>query len=170
MADANIYTTPLDEITGRAHHEGFGARRKSLGRVVGARRLGLSLFEVPPGEAAYPYHFHLGEEELLVVLDGDGSIRTPSGWRRLARGEVLSFLPGEAGGHQLVADGSAPLRFLAFSTNGAPDLVVYPDSGKLGACERAGDGSGGVWEFYRREDAVPYWHDEAAPSGPARFA
>jgi len=164
MPDANIYTTPLDEITGREHRDGFGARRKSLGRVAGARRLGLGLFEVPAGEAAYPYHFHLGEEELLVVLEGTGRIRTPAGWRELVRGEVIALLPGEAGAHQLVAGGDAPLRFLAISTNGAPDLCVYPDSGKLGAFERLGDGGGGVWEFYRREDAVPYWHGEEPPA------
>ena len=162
---ASIDSHEHDETPGKADRAGFGSRRSYVGRKAGARRLGASLWEVPAGEAAYPYHFHLGEEELLVVLSGPGQLRTPAGWRTLAQGEVVSFLPGEDGAHQVVA-GEAPLRFLAISTNGAPDLVVYPDSGKLGAFERRPDG-GGVWELYRRGDRVDYWDGEEPPAPPA---
>jgi hypothetical protein len=57
-------------------------------RQAGAQRLGLSLWELLPGEAAYPYHFHLVDEELVVVLEGRPSLRTPDGWRDLERGET----------------------------------------------------------------------------------
>jgi uncharacterized cupin superfamily protein len=79
---------------------------------------------------------------------------------------VLSFLPGEEGAHQLVADPGSTLRFLAISTTGTPDIVHYPDSGKLGVYERA-LGGGGLRELFRREDAVDYWTDEHPPSSPA---
>src|SRR4029077_9669785 len=49
-------------------HEGFRALRARVARQAGSERLGLSLWEVPPGEAAYPYHFHYTEEELVIVL------------------------------------------------------------------------------------------------------
>ena len=68
----------------------------------GYREAGLSLFEVPPGEAAYPYHWQLAEEELIVILAGIPSLRTPDGWRDVEPGEVLAFQVGERGGHQLV--------------------------------------------------------------------
>jgi len=122
----------------------------------------MSLWEVPPGEAAYPYHYHLGDEELLVVLEGSGRMRTPSGWRDVAEGDVFSFLPGEDGAHQLVAAEDATLRFLAISTSGSADLTFYPDSGKLGASIRR---PGGFRELYRRSDAVDYWLDEHPPPG-----
>lgn len=154
----------FDEQPGKADHPGFEARRRFVGRHLRAERLGASLWEVAPGAYAYPYHYHLADEELIVVLGGDGELRTPSGWRPLVAGEVVSFLPGERGAHQLRATGSAPLRFLAVSTSGAPDIVIYPDSGKLGAFERRPDG-GGVWELYRRRDAVGYWEDEPPVSG-----
>ena len=96
----------------------------------------MSLWELPPSEAAYPYHYHLAEEELLVVLDGRPSMRTPDGWRDLLEGEVVPFLRGEQGAHQLLNRTEETVRFLAFSTNGEPDIVLYPDSGKLGAFER----------------------------------
>ncbi|HTI32775.1 MAG TPA: hypothetical protein VL422_03800 [Miltoncostaea sp.] len=79
--------------------DGFRARRARIGRRLGTERLGVSLWEVPPGEAAYPYHLHLAEEELIVVLEGSPSLRTPDGWRRLERGDLedaVGYWDGEA--------------------------------------------------------------------------
>jgi uncharacterized cupin superfamily protein len=144
-------------------HPGFRARRARLGRQAGAERLGASLWELPPGEAAYPYHFHLGEEELVIVLEGEPSLRWSDGWRELRAGEVVSFPRGELGGHQLVNRTEKTIRFLAISTNGDPDLVIYPDSGKLGAAERQPEG-GGVSAWFRIADAVDYYDDERPPA------
>ena len=146
-------------------HPGFRARRARLSRQAGSERLGLSLWELPPGEAAYPYHFHLTEEELLVVLDGTPSLRTPSGWRELAAGEIVAFPRGETGAHQLLNRGERTVRFLSFSTSGEPDVVLYPDSGKLGAFERLAQG-GGLREMFRLADAVDYHDGEKPPPQP----
>jgi uncharacterized cupin superfamily protein len=143
-------------------HPGFRALRSRIGRHAGSRQLGASLWEVPPGEAAYPYHYHLGEEELIVILEGRPSLRTPEGWREVAEGELLSFPRGEEGGHQLVNRSDRVVRFLAVSTQGDPDLVVYPDSGKLGTFERRPQG-GGMHALYRMADAVDYYDGEQPP-------
>ena len=159
MSDPNIKRPDFDEPR---EHEGFNVRRARISRQAGARDLGLSLWELPPGQAAYPYHFHLVEEELVIVLDGRPSLRTPGGWRELEEGDVVSFLVGEEGAHQLVNRTDETVRFLAFSPNGTPDICIYPDSGKLAAYERRPDG-GGLRELYRRSDAVDYWEGEEAP-------
>ena len=142
--------------------EGFRVRRAGIGQQAGAVELGASLWEVPPGEAAYPYHFHLGEEELLVVLEGTPTLRDPAGERELAQGDVVAFLRGEEGGHQIINRSDGPVRFLALSTSGAPDVVVYPDSGKVGFAERR-RGGGGLREFHLRKNAVGYWEGESPP-------
>ncbi len=123
----------------------------------------MSLWELPAGETAYPYHHHLTEEELLVVLDGRPSLRTPDGWRELAEGEVVAFLRGEDGAHQLANRTQQTVRFLAISTSGEPDVVIYPDSGKLGAFERLPQG-GGLRAMFRMADTVDYHEGEQPPA------
>lgn len=157
MARPNLQRPEFEDIR---EQPGFECRRARLGRQAGADRLGLSLWEVPPGEAAYPYHWHLAEEELLVVLDGRPSLRTPAGWEELAPGDVVSFRVGEDGGHQVVNRTDEPVRFLAVSTQEV-EIVVYPDSDKLGAYGRGPDAR--LRLLFRRGDAVDYYEGETPP-------
>ena len=139
-------------------HPGYTCRRARLGRQAGSEKTGLSLWELPAGESAYPYHWHLAEEELIVVLSGRPSLRTAGGWRELEEGEVVAFPVGERGAHQITNRTDTTVRFLSFS-NQQPDIVVYPESGKIGAFERRPEG-GGLYKFFRDADAVGYWEGE----------
>jgi uncharacterized cupin superfamily protein len=154
-AKASIAAPVFDELR---EHPGFECRRARLGRQVGSEKLGLSLWELPPGQAAYPYHFHLAEEEIVIVLEGRPSLRDGDGWRELEEGEVVSFAVGEEGAHQIVNRGDQPIRFLAIS-NQQPDIVVRPDSDSLSV--RPEDG--GLSRHFRCEDAIGYFDAEEAP-------
>lgn len=145
--------------------DGFVAQRARLGRQLGTERIGLSQWLLPPGQVAYPYHFHLAEEEVLVLLTGTPALRTPTGWRRLAAGDVLRFEPGEAGAHQLVNDTDADVTFLAISTHGTPDVVIYPDEGKISPAQRLTD-SDGIKMYFKIDDQVDYWDGIAYPEVP----
>jgi uncharacterized cupin superfamily protein len=139
--------------------EGYRSRRARIGYELGTEMLGASLFEVPPGEAAYPYHYHYADEEMLIVLDGTPTLRTPDGERELEQGEVVAFPLGERGAHKIFNRGEETVRFLAISSSGRPDIVVYPDSGKIGVGERLPRG-GGLRTFFRRDDSVDYFDGE----------
>jgi uncharacterized cupin superfamily protein len=154
----NIHRPVFDEPR---EYEGFRSLRARIGRQVGTEKVGVSLFELPPGQAAYPYHWHLAEEELIVVLAGNPSLRTPEGWRDLEPGEVLAFRVGEQGAHQLINRTSETVRFLAFS-NQQPDIIIRPDSGTIGLAERRPEG-GGLRYHFRIDDAVGYIEGETAP-------
>jgi uncharacterized cupin superfamily protein len=158
VSTVSIHDPVFDEPRERA---GFQCRRARLGRQLGSEKLSMSLWDLPPGQAAYPFHFHLAEEEIVVVLQGRPSLRDAGGWRELEEGEVLSFLVGEAGAHQIVNRGEETVRFLAIS-NQQPDVVVRPDSNTLSVVERRPEG-GGLAEHFRREDAVGYYEGEVAP-------
>ena len=135
---------------------GFTARRAKVGFQGGAVKTGLSYWEVDPGEAAYPYHAHLTEEEIIVVMEGRPSLRTPDGWRVLEQGDVVVFPTGEKGAHQIVNKTDATVRFLSFSNSGDPEIVIQVDAGKVGAFERPADG-GGMKLWFREADAVEYF-------------
>jgi uncharacterized cupin superfamily protein len=141
---------------------GFHAKRARIGYELGAETVGVSLWELPPGEAAYPYHFHYSDEEVVIVLAGRPTLRTPQGTRQLEQGEAVRFPLGEEGAHQLFNPGEELVRFLAVSSHGRPDIVVYPDSNKVSASERLPEG-GGVHLFFDRDDAVDYWQGEEPP-------
>jgi uncharacterized cupin superfamily protein len=145
-------------------HAGFLRRRSFIGRDAGAERLGATLLELPPGRSATPYHWHCANEEMLIVVAGRPSLRTPAGWRELQPGEVVAFRRGEQGAHQVANFGDEPARFLFVSEMIGPEVAVYPDSGKIGAREAApGPGATGLWELHRSADAVDYWEGEKPP-------
>ena len=138
---------------------GFKCRRARIGYDLGTELIGCSLWELPSGEAAYPYHFHYADEELILVLRGRPTLRTPEGTRELVEGEAVGFPLGEEGAHQLRNDTDQNVTFVAISSSGRPDVVVYPDSNKIGVGERLPRG-GGLREFFPREGAVDYWDRE----------
>jgi uncharacterized cupin superfamily protein len=156
---ANVYDPAFEEDD---RPDGFGSRRARIGYELATELIGCSLWEVPPGEAAYPYHYHYSDEELLIVLSGSPTLRTPTGIRELDEGEVLRFPLGEEGAHQILNRTSETVSFLAISSHGRPDIVVYPDSDKLGVGERLPRG-GGLRASFRRSDSLDYWDGERAP-------
>ena len=159
MSAVNIRQPEFDEPR---KQPGFNCRRARIGRQAGSRKVGASLWELPAGQAAYPYHWHVAEEELLVVLDGTPSLRTPDGWRELDEGEVVSFPCGNEGAHQIVNRTEKTVHFLAIS-NQQPDIVVRPDSQTIGAFERRPKG-GGIYAHFRLDDAIDYFEGEERPA------
>jgi uncharacterized cupin superfamily protein len=158
---ANLFEPDFEESS---EQPGFSWKRAALARQAGGERLGASLFSLPPGEAAFPLHYHLGNEELLVVIDGAPSLRTTEGERVLDRGEVVSFPRGEAGTHQIVNRSDSEARVLLVSEMNAPEVVVRPESGKLSALGRPpGDRGEGIHRVFYERDEAPFWEGEEPP-------
>jgi uncharacterized cupin superfamily protein len=153
----NVYKPTFEE---GERPEGFRSRRARIGYELGTELIGCSLWELPAGEAAYPYHFHYADEELVIVLTGRPTLRTPEGIRELEEGEALRFPLGEEGAHQIINRSEEPVTFLAVSSHGRPDVVVYPDSDKIGVGERLPQG-GGLRAFFKRDDGVGYFEGES---------
>ena len=162
MSAANIFEPEFDAEQDRP---GFAWRRARIGRQAGAEHLGASVFELPPGQASFPFHYHRANEELLIVLAGRPTLRTSSGERELEPGEVVAFPVGEQGAHQLLNRGAEPVRFLIVSEMNAPEIVVYPDSGKIFARDTppGGEPVGDGGSFFS-SDAVDYFEGEPDPS------
>lgn len=163
MDAPNLFAADLDETM---EHEGFSLRGSSLGERAGTQRLGASLYELEPGATPYPYHWHVANEELLLLLTGTLELRAPDGVRRVEAGDVVAFPRGEGGAHGFRNPGDSPARYLMLSEMNYPELVVYPDSDKVGIRELTPRDEGdGMRLSFVRSTAVDYWHGEEA-AGP----
>jgi uncharacterized cupin superfamily protein len=163
---ANLFEPEFEEESGQP---GFGWRRARLGRQAGGERLGASLYELPPGQATFPYHAHFANEEMLIVIAGRPSLRSCDGWRELSPGDVVSFGVGRGGAHQIVNHSDEPVRLLLVSEMNAPEVSFYPDSNKILAGTRPPGGEEGdddIFETFDLGDATDYWQGETPPPEP----
>jgi uncharacterized cupin superfamily protein len=135
VADDNVFTDTWDP---GEDWSGGGALSKRLPR---GGVLGASVYELGPGNWLI-YHFHHGAEELLVVLKGTPTLRTPEGERVLDEGDVVFFPAGPDGAHALRNDTEEPARFVMVSDHPSPEVVEYPDLGQITAQARTGSQTG----------------------------
>jgi uncharacterized cupin superfamily protein len=161
---ANVFEPDFEAVEGPPGYVGRGAE---IGTQAGSQRLGASLYELPPANSVCPYHWHAANEELLIVLSGTPTLRTPDGERELAEGEVVAFPIGEQGAHKVTNNADAPARVLIVSEMNEPEIAVYPDSGKVMARQQApGSPATGVRAIFRFDDGVDYWDGEVEPGEP----
>lgn len=136
MADDNVFSDDWGEQG--EDWSGGGGRGKGLPR---GDDLGASVYELDPGDFVV-YHFHHRWEELLIVLRGRPTLRTPAGERVLEEGDVVHFPVGPDGAHALRNETDAPVRFVMVSTQGSPEVAEYPDLGQITAQARTGSQTG----------------------------
>lgn len=152
----------LADVTLEHHHHGdaFEARDGSVIDALGARLLGCSLTVVPPGKRAWPFHNHHVNEELFVILDGQGTLRVGAEEHPLRAGDVISSPPGgKETAHQIINTSDAELRYLSISTQLPFEIVEYPDSGKV--LVRAGEPASASFRYRGHLDgARDYWDGE----------
>jgi uncharacterized cupin superfamily protein len=149
----NLYRGETEAVETPA---GWHSRAAGVGERLGGSLLGMSVYDLAPGEKTWPYHFELAEEEWALVVAGEPTLRSPGGEQRLRPGDVVCFPPGPEGGHQLRNDTDAPVRVALLSGAGVQDadVCVYPETDKI---KVSGPG-------YRRRmrlgDEVDYWEGE----------
>jgi uncharacterized cupin superfamily protein len=130
----------------------FGGAGRLLGKGAGARTTGLNHVTLPPGGQGAAPHCHSEEEEIFVVLDGDGTLRL---WPRgggsenpdrfgghslrshpqieehpLRTGDVVSRPAGTGIAHALRA-GDRGITYLAYGTRAPGDMCFYPETGRV---------------------------------------
>jgi len=150
VSDVNLYDVETDAVPDRP--SGFEISRVRVGELVGSSALGLSVYDLPPGQSAFPYHYELGREEWLLVLTGRPTLRDPDGEYRLEPGDLVVFPEGEEGAHKVTNNGDEIARIAMISNKEEPSVAFYPDSGKVG-----------VWpagKLFRLADEVDYFDGE----------
>jgi uncharacterized cupin superfamily protein len=132
---------------------GYRLAYKRIGPLVGSSQLGLSVYELPPGNSVCPYHYEPGIEEWLLVLVGNPTLRTPEGEQTLVPWDVAFFAGDETGAHKVTNRTEETVRIAMWSTLPEVATTIYPDSNKIG-----------IWppgKLFVLDSAVPYFHGEA---------
>jgi uncharacterized cupin superfamily protein len=153
MKSFNLYGDEWDETRDR---EGWRIKEAFVGHRIGGGLIGASMSEVEPGSKLWPYHAHHANEEWVIVLRGEPTLRTPDGEHVLKEGDVVSFPRGKDGAHQIINPTDSPVRVLMLSSRVGPDIVDYIDTGKVYATDLAGE----PIMFSRPGPTVDYWEGE----------
>jgi uncharacterized cupin superfamily protein len=138
---------------------GYGEKLMHLGRRLGGELIGATMFEVEPGWRSL-YHVHHGNEELVLVVDGNPTVRTSGGERELKPGDAVLFKRGLEGAHSISNRSDQPARFVIFSSMVSPDVVELPEAGIVGAFAGGVPTSGRDAElelFVKRDSALGYF-------------
>ena len=149
---AGAYNLVDGPLRNERDKEGWRFRTTRVADEIGAERIGGSVYELAEGERSFPYHYHHGVEEWLIVLGGSPTVRTPDGKRTLQLGDVVCFASGSSGAHDVVGPG----RVRIFSMGSLPVFSVYPYSEKLVTRPAEDDDR----LMFRRNSAVDYWDGE----------
>ena len=154
METFNLFSGPTDDGPDGTEPEGYHCNAVRVGPKIGAAQLGMSVYELPAGQAICPYHFEWTDEEWLIVLEGEPLLRTPEGERTLAAGDVVCFPAGPDGAHHVRNAGEGTVRVAILSTKSPIGIAEYPDSDKVGVW--AGD----AYYMLRRSEHLDYWDGE----------
>lgn len=154
---SQIKHAKIEEIPARhkCEHEDYEYFRRRFIPFGEAKNTLVSVYEIPPGKSAYPYHFHHNNEETFYIISGSGVLKTPEGERVVSAGELVFFPTGEQGAHKLTnSSESENLVYLDFDVIHEVDITEYPDSGKIGIWGM------GINELYPRSANVDYYEGE----------
>jgi uncharacterized cupin superfamily protein len=132
----------------------YDTRCGSVSAGTAASKLGASVDVLAPGMLSCPYHFHHAQEELFIVIAGEGSLRVAGELLPIRAGDMIFIPAGPEYPHQIVNSSDAPLHYLSISTQERPEICEYPDSGKIGAYAR------GMRHVQKRDAVIDYWEGE----------
>lgn len=133
----------------------YESRIGALSDGTAARKLGCGVDTVPPGKQSCPYHFHHSQEEMFIILEGEGTLRVAGERLPVKAGDVIFIPCGPEYPHQLLNSSAAELKYLSISTQERPEVCEYPDSGKVGVFS----GQGPAF-IQRRAASLDYWEGE----------
>ena len=132
----------------------YDTRSARLSEGTAAKKLGASIDVLAPGKRSCPYHLHHAQEEMFIVLEGEGTLRVAGEHVPIRAGDVIHVPPGPEYPHHILNTSDKPLKYLSISTQDEPEICEYPDSGKYGAW------APGFGARQRREASIDYWDAE----------
>jgi uncharacterized cupin superfamily protein len=142
-------------------HEGlYTSRRAKFSAAIGARKLGYNLTELPPGKSQCPFHSHRAEEEMFLILEGEGELRYGDQRYPIRKHDVIACpTGGPETAHQIINTGATTMRYLSLSNLAEVEICEYPDSKKVGTYADP-PGAPALRGMFRAASEVDYYDGE----------
>jgi uncharacterized cupin superfamily protein len=138
----------------------YTSSRGQISGHIGARKLGYNLTVLPHGKVQCPFHCHHGEEEMFLIIEGEGELRFGDQRYPIRKHDVIACPSGGPEvAHQIINTGKTTMRYLALSTLSEVDACEYPDSRKVSIVTGQRDDSG-LRKMFRAETTVDYYDRE----------
>ena len=116
----------------------------------------VSIYEIPPQKANYPYHYHLRNEEVFYIISGNGILETPDGNKAITVGDIIVCPASEKGAHRIInTSHTEKLIYLDCDTLHSPEVVYYPNSDKVGIIINGESNT-----LFKRDTNVDYYQGE----------
>lgn len=111
----------------------FQARYRHLTRALMGDRyqIGVTIEELFPGSQSAPFHYHIFEEEHVLILEGELTLRLGDGRHAMKAGDYACFPAGEKAGHCLINESGAVCRYVLVGERNPNEICFYPDSNKV---------------------------------------
>jgi uncharacterized cupin superfamily protein len=139
----------------------YTSLRAQFSAGIGARKLGYNLTELPPGKSQCPFHAHRVEEEMFLILEGEGELRFGEQRYRIRKNDVIACPTGGRDvAHQIINTGSTTMRYLSLSNLAETDVCEYPDSNKVGVYADA-PRAAPLRKMFRADATVEYYDGES---------
>lgn len=116
----SIYPSPYAEMMA-------GRSSLRLGDAGGLTQFGVNLVILAPGARSSLRHWHLHEDEFVMVTEGECTMHLDAGPTVMRAGDCAAFPAGRADGHCFVNHTEAEARFLVVGTKAPREVATYSD-------------------------------------------
>jgi len=146
-------------VTGN-QREKYRSTYKDISENFDAKNLGFHLKIMEPKTFSCPYHWHSGEEELVIVLEGEATVRNNGEFRIIKPGDLIYYGTGPESVHHMYNHTDKPFKYFVLSNQVPSESCFYPDSKKKNDQGVVTQNGVKVDYFKDEEDPSVYWPKE----------
>ncbi|MGH8010385.1 MAG: cupin domain-containing protein [Candidatus Binatia bacterium] len=131
MSDPRIVNLSDLPWTPWSSGEGAEVEIQDPARRLGSTRAGFRLYRLAPGKQATRVHRHHLQEEMYLILKGNGTLRHGDREVPVKPGDFILYPAGDPAPHTFLNTGAEPMDYLATGNRVPYEVCEYPEEGTV---------------------------------------
>ncbi len=116
----SIYPSPYGEMM-------RGRSSLRLGDAGGLTQFGANLIMLEPGAMSSLRHWHMAEDEFVMITEGECVLVQDAGETVMRAGDCAAFPAGSTDGHHFINRTSSVAKFLVVGSKAKQEVATYSD-------------------------------------------